>query len=133
LSSSTPTTTLLEEEQPMLYDDEARDAAMELASPYDDMEVRSSYGVVGMGIGHSHLATHPHHGLHGISGINFANGGLGSGKAGNGSPVDGSGSTSGAEDSLGGPGAAGALAMGGSMNIIGKPLASNNFVTKLYQ
>lgn len=114
----------------MLYDDEARDAAMELASPYDDMEVRSSYGVVGMGIGHSHLATHGHHALHGISGINFANGGLGSGKAGNGSPVDGSGSTSGAEDSLG---TAGGMTMGGSMNIIGKPLASNNFVTKLYQ
>jgi hypothetical protein len=119
----------------MLYDDEARDAAMELASPYDDMEVRSPYGVVGMGIGHTHtLATHGHHGLHGISGINFGNGGLGSGKAGNGSPVDGSGSTSGAEDSLGGgAGAAGGMAMGGSMNIIGKPLASNNFVTKLYQ
>lgn len=117
----------------MLYDDEARDAAMELSSPYDDMEVRSSYGVVGMGIGHSHaLGTHAHHALHGISGINFANGGLGSGKAGNGSPVDGSGSTSGAEDSLV-AGGAGGLAMGSSMNIIGKPLSSNNFVTKLYQ
>ena len=119
----------------MLYDDEARDAAMELASPYDDMEVRSSYTVVGMGMGHTHtLGTHGHHALHGISGMNFGNGNLGSGKAGNGSPVDGSGSTSGAEDSLGGgPGAAGGMAMGGSMNIIGKPLASNNFVTKLYQ
>ena len=116
----------------MLYDDEARDAAMELASPYDDMEVRSSYNVVAMGIGgHSHSLAHGHHGLHGISGMNFSNGGLGSGKAGNGSPVDGSGSTSGAEDSLsGGPGG---MTMGGSMNIIGKPLASNNFVTKLYQ
>ena len=108
---------------------------MELASPYDDMEVRSPYGVVGMGIGHTHtLGTHSHHGLHGISGINFANGGMGSGKAGNGSPVDGSGSTSGAEDSLvGGAGSAGGLSMGGSINIIGKPIASNNFVTKLYQ
>lgn len=117
----------------MLYDDEARDAAMELASPYDDMEVRSSYGVVGMGISsHSHSLGHGHHGLHGISGISFSNGGLGSGKAGNGSPVDGSGSTSGAED-LGGGAGSGGMTMGGSMNIIGKPLASNNFVTKLYQ
>ena len=115
----------------MLYDDEARDAAMELASPYEDMEVRSSYSVVGMGIGHTHSLAHGHHGLHGISAMNFGSGNLGSGKAGNGSPVDGSGSTSGAEDSLAGTG--GGLAMGGSMNIIGKPLASNNFVTKLYQ
>ena len=123
----------------MLYDDEARDAAMELASPYDDMEVRSAYSVVGMGIGHAHshgpLATHAHHPLHGgMSGMNFGNGGMGSGNAGNGSPVDGSGSTSGAEDSFGGgAGAGGVLGMGSSMNILGKPLATNNFVTKLYQ
>ncbi|CAA7265168.1 unnamed protein product [Cyclocybe aegerita] len=47
--------------------------------------------------------------------------------AGGGSPVDGSGSTSGAEDSFG------MIGMGGSMNILGKPMATNNFVTKLYQ
>ena len=121
----------------MLYDDEARDAAMELTSSYDDMEVRSAYGVV-IGHNHSHstLSTHGHHPLHGgISGISFANGSMGSGNAGNGSPVDGSGSTSGAEDSFGGGpgGAGGVLGMGSSMNILGKPLATNNFVTKLYQ
>lgn len=118
----------------MLYDDEARDAAMELASPDDDMEVRTAYGVV-MNHTHSHgaLGTHGHHSLHGS--MNYGNGGMGSGKAGNGSPVDGSGSTSGAEDSFGGgPGSAGGvLGMGSSMNILGKPLATNNFVTKLYQ
>jgi len=122
----------------MLYDDEARDAAMELASSYDDMEVRTAYGVVGMGI-HAHTHGLGHHGLgHGISGMNFGGSGgagMGSGTAGNGSPVDGSGSTSGAEDtfSAGGGGGGGILGMGGSMNILGKPLATNNFVTKLYQ
>ena len=103
----------------MLYDDEARDAAMELAS-YDDLDVRTAYGVV-----IPHRLGHP---------INFATGGgMGSGNAGNASPVDGSGSTSGAEDSFGPTGSAGILGMGGSMNVLGKPLATNNFVTKLYQ
>lgn len=82
--------------------DEARDAAMELASQsgYEDMEMRAAYG--------------------------------GSG----GSPVDGSGSTSGGEEALGGAGGhigGMPLGIGGSMNILGKPMATNNFVTKLYQ
>ena len=117
----------------MLYDDEARDAAMELASPYDDIEVRNPYGVVGMGISAGHHS-HSHGGLgaHALHGMSFSSGGMGSGNAGNGSPVDGSGSTSGAEDSFGG-GTGGMLGMAGSMNVLGKPLATNNFVTKLYQ
>lgn len=67
------------------------------------------------------------------------------------SPIDGSGSNSGAEDGLayggtstpGGLGESGRgsgtgsgglpLGMAGSMNILGKPMATNNFVTKLYQ
>jgi hypothetical protein len=66
------------------------------------------------------------------------------------SPIDGSGSNSGAEDGLGyvgsnsgalGDGSRGGstsagglgMGMGGSMNILGKPMATNNFVTKLYQ
>lgn len=82
--------------------DEARDAAMELASQggYEDMEMRAAYG--------------------------------------GGSPVDGSGSTSGGEEAHGGPSAGGhmggmPLGIGGSMNVLGKPMATNNFVTKLYQ
>ncbi|KAF6753550.1 HSF-type DNA-binding-domain-containing protein [Ephemerocybe angulata] len=47
------------------------------------------------------------------------------------SPVDGSGNTSGAEDSLGSASLGGGV--GGSMNVLGKPMATNNFVTKLYQ
>jgi len=77
--------TLLEES---MYDDESRDAAMELTSAVDRPGTAS------------------------------------------GSPVDGSGSTSGAEDSFG----MGIMTgVGGTMNILGKPLATNNFVTKLYQ
>ncbi|KIM39649.1 hypothetical protein M413DRAFT_19764 [Hebeloma cylindrosporum] len=77
--------TLLEES---MYDDESRDAAMELTSAVDRPGTAS------------------------------------------GSPVDGSGSTSGAEDSFG----MGIMSgVGGTMNILGKPLATNNFVTKLYQ
>ncbi|KXN91101.1 Heat shock factor protein [Leucoagaricus sp. SymC.cos] len=64
------------------------------------------------------------------------------------SPIDGSGSNSGAEDGLAyggsstpgglgdsrGTGAGGMpMGMAGSMNILGKPMATNNFVTKLYQ
>lgn len=53
---------------------------------------------------------------------------------GGGSPVDGSGNTSGAEDTLNGPGSGQmSLGVGGSMNVLGKPMATNNFVTKLYQ
>lgn len=106
--------TLVEEN---MYD-EQRDEAMDLASGaggagYDDLEMRSTYP--------------------------------GSGGAGGGSPIDGSGSTSGGEDVLGtGPGGSGtggmnmslgmgAAGVGGSMNILGKPMATNNFVTKLYQ
>ena len=77
--------TLMEES---MYDDESRDAAMELTSTADRPGTAS------------------------------------------GSPVDGSGSTSGAEDTFG----MGIMTgVGGTMNILGKPLATNNFVTKLYQ
>ncbi|KAG6868056.1 hypothetical protein C0993_007915 [Termitomyces sp. T159_Od127] len=48
----------------------------------------------------------------------------------NGSPIEGSDGTSGAETDAG---ALGVSAVGGSMNVLGKPLATNNFVTKLYQ
>jgi hypothetical protein len=68
-----------------MYDDESRDAAMELTSAVDRPGTAS------------------------------------------GSPVDGSGSASGAEDSFG------MGIMTGTMNVLGKPLATNNFVTKLYQ
>ncbi|KAF4610839.1 hypothetical protein D9613_007181 [Agrocybe pediades] len=90
-----------------MYEDESRDAAMELvsASSYDDLEVRTAYG-----------------------GSMSAGAGGGPGSGGAGSPVDGSGSTSGAEDAFGVMGG-----VGGTMNILGKPLATNNFVTKLYQ
>lgn len=52
------------------------------------------------------------------------------------SPVDGSGNTSGAEDALSASsqpqlGLGGGV--GGSMNVLGKPMPTNNFVTKLYQ
>lgn len=65
-------------------------------------------------------------------------GAYGAVSGGGGSPVDGSGSTSGAEDVLGaGPngliGLQGLGGMAGGMNILGKPMATNNFVTKLYQ
>ncbi|KAF9465568.1 hypothetical protein BDZ94DRAFT_325294 [Collybia nuda] len=100
--TTNPSASVLVEEN--MYD-EARDAAMELASQsgYDDMEMRAAYGAGG-----------------GSSG----------------SPVEGSGSTSGGEEALGG--AAGhiggiPLGIGSSMNILGKPMATNNFVTKLYQ
>lgn len=56
--------------------------------------------------------------------------------AGGGSPVDGGGSASGGEEALGGAGGhigGMPLGIGGSMNILGKPMATNNFVTKLYQ
>ncbi|RDB18526.1 Heat shock factor protein [Hypsizygus marmoreus] len=93
-TSNPPSATLVEES---MYD-EARDAAMELASqPYDD--IPAGYG---------------------------------------GSPVDGSGSNSGGEDASTQSVGAGqmqgmGMGMGGSMNILGKPMATNNFVTKLYQ
>jgi hypothetical protein len=101
--------TLVEES---MYDDESRDAAMELASAasYDDLEVRTAYG------GPSSAGSGP-------------GGSAGGGSGGGGSPVDGSGSTSGAEDSFGMMGGG----VGGTMNILGKPIATNNFVTKLYQ
>lgn len=84
--------------------DEARDTAMEMNGGGAYDDGTSAYGAVGGG----------------------------------GSPVDGSGSTSGAEDVLGaGPnglvGMQGLGGMAGSMNILGKPMATNNFVTKLYQ
>ncbi|GLB41569.1 putative winged helix DNA-binding domain-containing protein [Lyophyllum shimeji] len=91
-------------EESIMYD-EARDAPMELASSqtYEDIDMRFS---------------------------NAANG--------NGSPVDGSESTSGGEDPGHGSGQMGVhmgsmASVGGSMNILGKPMATNNFVTKLYQ
>lgn len=92
-----------------MYDDESRDSAMELASAtsYEDLEVRTAYG--------------------GPASSAPGSGGPGSGS--NGSPVDGSGSPSGAEDSFNMM----AGGVGGTMNILGKPLATNNFVTKLYQ
>ena len=94
----------LPEEEPSSFDDAAsRETPMDLAS-YDDMDMRTAYG-------------------------SSTNGG--------GSPIEGSGNTSGAEDALNGSGSAQlsmALgAVGGSMNILGKPIATNNFVTKLYQ
>ena len=46
-------------------------------------------------------------------------------------PRQDSGSNSGAEDALGAPPMSGGV--GGSMNVLGKPMATNNFVTKLYQ
>lgn len=55
-----------------------------------------------------------------------------------GSPIDGS--TSSGEDALGGVAGGHGMGMGlgmggvgGTMNILGKPMATNNFVTKLYQ
>ncbi|KDR80898.1 hypothetical protein GALMADRAFT_207831 [Galerina marginata CBS 339.88] len=103
--------TLVEES---MYDDESRDAAMELASAasYDDLEVRTAYG-----------------GSSTAGSIGGGSTGAGGGSGGGGSPVDGSGSTSGAEDSFGMM----VGGVGGTMNILGKPLATNNFVTKLYQ
>ncbi|KAG6902345.1 hypothetical protein C0995_001142 [Termitomyces sp. Mi166 len=94
--SSTP---VLEE----LYDDEARDAPMELASSqtYDDIDMRYTTTTTTAAAGTA-----------------------------NGSPVEGSDATSGPESdptvAMGGP-------VGGSMNVLGKPLVTNNFVTKLYQ
>jgi hypothetical protein len=66
-----------------------------------------------------------------------AGGGLGGG--GGGSPVEGSMSGDGGEDqpmSLGlssGANGAGVAGMGSGMNVLGKPMGTNNFVTKLYQ
>jgi len=61
-------------------------------------------------------------------------GGANTGGGGRGSPVDGSGS--GGEDGMlcgmGNPSAIG-LGVGSGINILGKPMATNNFVTKLYQ
>lgn len=89
--------------------DESRETAMDMASQgggYDDLEMRGAYGV---------------------------------GNGGGGSPVDGSGSGSG-DDAMGAAtlggmqiGMAGSMNVGGSMNVLGKPMATNNFVTKLYQ
>ncbi|PPQ86544.1 hypothetical protein CVT25_007202 [Psilocybe cyanescens] len=97
-----------------MYDDESRDSAMELASAasYDDLEVRTAYG-----------------GSSAPSSVTGGSGAGGGGSGGNGSPIDGSGSTSGAEESFGIIGGG----VGGTMNILGKPIATNNFVTKLYQ
>ncbi|PPQ63110.1 hypothetical protein CVT24_005821 [Panaeolus cyanescens] len=109
-------------EESGMYDDESRDAAMELASAgaYDELSA-AAHGLGGANHG-GHVHAH------------------GQASAGGGSPVDGSGSTSGAEDSFGmsmglgsGGGPASASGVGASMNILGKPLATNNFVTKLYQ
>lgn len=96
-----------------MYDDESRDSAMELASAasYDDLDVRGGYESCSRG----------------VPGV----GGAGAGGSG-GSPIDGSGSTSGAEESFGIIGSGGG-GVGGTMNILGKPIATNNFVTKLYQ
>ena len=92
-----------------LYD-ETRETPMDLASQpggYDDMDMRNAYGV---GTG-----------------------------GGGGSPVDGSGSGSG-DDAMGAAamtgmplGMTGSMSVAGGMNILGKPMATNNFVTKLYQ
>lgn len=79
-----------------MYDDEARDAAMDM--PYDDLDARTAYG-----------------------------------GGGGGSPIDGSGSTSGAEDGLAAPPGGTMGMVGGTMNVLGKPIVTNNFVTKLYQ
>ena len=57
----------------------------------------------------------------------------GSSTNGGGSPVDVSGNTSGAEDALAQSSGQMALGVGPAMNVLGKPLATNNFVTKLYQ
>jgi hypothetical protein len=89
-----------------LYD-ESREAAMDLASQaggYDDLEMRNVYGVGAGGSG--------------------------------GSPVDGSGSGSGDDATAlaGMPmGMGGTMTVAGGMNVLGKPMATNNFVTKLYQ
>ena len=90
-----------------LYD-EVRETAMDLASQgggYDDLEMRNAYG-------------------------------LGAGGSG-GSPVDGSGSGSGDDTmstaALGGMPAGMGVTVGGGMNTLGKPMVTNNFVTKLYQ
>lgn len=52
-----------------------------------------------------------------------------------GSPIEGSGSASGGEDAMGGQlgGIPMGMGVGSSMNVLGKPMATNNFVTKLYQ
>ncbi|RXW12769.1 hypothetical protein EST38_g13085 [Candolleomyces aberdarensis] len=93
----------LAEESAAFDETPSRETPMDLAS-YDDMDMRTAYG-------------------------SSTNGG--------GSPIEGSGNTSGAEDALNGSGSAQlsmALgAVGGSMNVLGKPIATNNFVTKLYQ
>jgi hypothetical protein len=81
--------------------DESRDTAMELAS--------SAGGYDDMEMRHAY----------------------GTSTGGGTSPVDNSGSNSGAEDALGAPPMSGGV--GASMNILGKPMATNNFVTKLYQ
>ena len=98
-----------------MYDDESRDAAMELASTgaYDDMDVRPGTAYAPPGTG-------------------SASGGAGGSGGSGSSPVDGSGNNSGAEDTFGMLGG-GVGGVGGTMNILGKPLATNNFVTKLYQ
>lgn len=105
-----------------MYDDEARDAAMELAdgAAYEEMEVRTAY----------RGAERDRDVKGGI--VSNGNGGAGDGDSG-GSADDGTGSPSGAEDSFGVGGMMGTMGGGAMMNILGKPLATNNFVTKLYQ
>jgi hypothetical protein len=102
-----------------MYDD-GGDAAMDLGgnSAYDDMDSMSSIRAP-FGTGNTH----------------------------DGSPVEGSGNNSGGEDAMGNStpgggssapstGQMGAInpgGVGGSMSVLGKPIATNNFVTKLYQ
>ncbi|KAF8637488.1 hypothetical protein AX17_002792 [Amanita inopinata Kibby_2008] len=109
--------TLVEES---MYDVDGRDTSMDLGGSYgDELEVRAAYG---------------------SSHVSASLGGNGN------SPVDGNGS-SGGEDVMGGGqhgqhgqsaslntiGVASTSGVGGSMNVLGKPMATNNFVTKLYQ
>lgn len=96
-----------------MYDDEARDAAMDM--PYDDIDARTAYG--------GDVDSRTAYGAGADIDARTAYGG------GGGSPIDGSGSTSGAEDAVVPRGAA----MGMGMNVLGKPIVTNNFVTKLYQ
>ena len=90
-----------------LYDDEARDAPMELAdaASYDFASAK-----------------------HGPLSVVVDSSANGTGSAGGTSPVEGSNSP---DDPYGTT--ANGNAMGSSMNVLGKPLATNNFVTKLYQ
>jgi hypothetical protein len=88
--------------------DESREAAIDLASQsggYDDLEMRSVYGIGAGGSGGS-----PVDGSGSGSGDDTVSAVLGM-------PM----------------GMGGSMSVGGSMNVLGKPMATNNFVTKLYQ